>query len=50
MDDGCFTRKSLSENDLRSCTTCIVYVTLSKISISFGVPFLTESGCKGKEF
>ena len=50
MDDGCFTRKSLSTNDLRSCTTCIVYVTLSKISISFGIPHLAESGCKGKEF
>ena len=28
----------------------IVHVTLSKISILFGAPFLTESGCKGKEF
>ena len=49
MDDGCFTRKSLFVNDLRSCTTCIVYVTLSKTSILFGVPPEAESGCKGKE-
>jgi len=50
MDDGCFTRKSFIKTTYALVLLVIVYVTLSKISILFGAPFLTESGCKGKEF
>jgi len=50
MDDGCFTRKSFIKTTYALVLLVIVHVTLSKISILFGIPFLTESGCKGKEF